>query len=229
MLLHFSLLWCLCESTVTFQTTTWTTTTSTNTAPAVEDRTPHPFSSSGKLSLQLVAIPDYPVAAGQRVNLLCNAFNMKVSVKSWEHLENQTWRVVGNGGELTLTKPEQSGLYRCRAESQFSQNHTVFIISMHTTAVSENLGIAALFFSLLALIIAFAILFWLGWHRLGATSTTSNIAAKGFPGPEQSPKGGLPHTESDGDVYINYTNTSQDYTDLDPTDVTEDNVYSSLS
>ncbi|XP_068582578.1 uncharacterized protein [Cebidichthys violaceus] len=218
MLLSFSLLWFLCESTVKSQTTTWTTTNSTNTTVAVE----------GKLSLQLVAIPDYPVAAGQRVNLLCNAFNVKDSVKSWQHLENQTWHVVGIGGELTLTKPEQSGLYRCRAVSQFSQNHTVFIISMHTT-VSENLGIAAVFLSLLALIIIFAILFWLGWHRLGATLTTSNIAAKDFPGPEQSPKGGLPHTESDGDVYINYTNTSQDYTDLDPTNVTEDNVYSSLS
>ncbi|XP_054469930.1 uncharacterized protein LOC129103466 [Anoplopoma fimbria] len=221
MLLIFSLLLVLCERTAL---QSWVTTNSVyftdapTTTAAPEE----------KLSLQLVAIPDYPVAAGQRVNLHCNAFTMPDSVKlSWHRLENQTWQEVANGGDLTLTKPEQSGLYCCRAENQLSQNHTVYIISMHTT-VGEYLGIAAFVISLLALIINFAILFWLGWHRLGAASTTSNIAAKGFPGPEKSPKGGLPHTESDGDVYINYTNNRQAYTDLDPTNVTTDNVYSSL-
>ncbi|TDG98969.1 hypothetical protein EPR50_G00205710 [Perca flavescens] len=127
---------------------------------------------------------------------------------------------------MTLTKPEQSGLYRCRSGSNDSQvvssDHTVYIVSVNAT-VGESLGIAAFVLSLLALSINFAILFWLGWQRFGATLTI-NTAAKGFPGPEKSPKGGLPPTESDGDVYMNYT--SQAYCDLDPTTVS---VYSSLS
>ncbi|KAL7380711.1 hypothetical protein ABVT39_022660 [Epinephelus coioides] len=98
-----------------------------------------------------------------------------------------------------------------------------------TVEAAENLGVAAFFFSLLALIINFAILFWLGWQRFGPTQTSSNTAAKGFPGPEKSSKGGVQQTEMDGDVYMNYTNTSQDYTDLDPSNATVDNVYSSLS
>ncbi|XP_078133639.1 uncharacterized protein LOC144535194 [Sander vitreus] len=98
----------------------------------------------------------------------------------------------------------------------------------NTTAaeVGEHLGIAAFVLSLLALSINLAILFWLGWQRFG-TTLNINTAAKGFPGPEKSPKGDLPQTESDGDVYMNYT--SQAYCDWDPTIVSGDNVYSSLS
>lgn len=45
--------------------------------------------------------------------------------------------------------------------------------------VGENLGIAAIVLSLMALIINFGILFWLGWQRFGDTLTTSDTAAKG--------------------------------------------------
>ncbi|XP_063765408.1 uncharacterized protein LOC134881788 isoform X4 [Eleginops maclovinus] len=94
------------------------------------------------------------------------------------------------------------------------------------TEVAEQLGIAAFFFSLVALISIFAIFFWLGFQRHVATQTTSNTAAKGFPGPDKSPKGGIPPAESGGDVYMNYT--GNDYSDLDLNNVTG-NDYSSLS
>ncbi|KAI3367625.1 hypothetical protein L3Q82_026473, partial [Scortum barcoo] len=93
----------------------------------------------------------------------------------------------------------------------------------------ESLGIAAFVLSVLALVINIAILFWLGWQFLRDRPAHSNTAAKGFPGPEKSPKGGLPQTDSDGDVYMNYTSTNQAYSDLDLTNMTGDNVYSSLS
>nr|XP_040055977.1 uncharacterized protein LOC120833161 isoform X1 [Gasterosteus aculeatus aculeatus] len=224
MLLSFSLLMFVCESTGESHTTTWTTNNAStkihfSSSPPVEE----------KPSLQLVAIPDYPVAAGRRVNLQCRAFTVQDSVGlSWQRLRNQTWLPAGVGGHLTLTEPEQSGLYRCltAAESRFSQNHTVYIVATHTT-VGENLGTSAFVFSLLALIAIFAIIFWLCWHRLDGTLITGNVASKGFPGSEQPPKEDLPHAECD--VYVNYTCTSSDYTDLNPTTVIEDDVYSNLS
>ncbi|KAM7375995.1 hypothetical protein PAMP_005748 [Pampus punctatissimus] len=162
----------------------WPTSSLTTTTEAAEE----------KLSpLQLVATPDYPIAAGQRVDMHCSAFTTPASVSwSWELWENQTWQHVGIGRDLTLTEPEQSGLYRCRAETLLYQtsespSHQVYIISIHTT-VGENLGIAAFVLSLLALIINFAIVFWLGWQKCSNTLTTSNTAAKGFPGPEKAPK-----------------------------------------
>ncbi|XP_074516985.1 uncharacterized protein LOC141783525 [Sebastes fasciatus] len=216
MLLSFFLLFFLCESTVKSQTMSLATSPTTGLITSTEAQ-PSP--------LQLVAIPDHPVAAGQHVVLHCGGFTISDGVTgSWQHLEDQTWRDMGDSStDLTLTEPEHSGLYRCSAGSQLSQNHTVYIVSMHAT-VGENLGIAAFALSLLALIINIAILVWLGWQRL----TTSNTAAEGFPAPEKSPKGGLPQTESDGGMYMNYTNTSPSYSDLDPS-MKEDNVYSSLS
>ncbi|XP_076604134.1 uncharacterized protein LOC143331297 [Chaetodon auriga] len=227
-MLSFCLLLLLCECTVK----SWSITqpvvyTLRLTTPAM--------TTEEKLSaLQLLATPDYPVAEGRRVDLHCSAFTMPDSVTwFWERMENQTWREVSRGRDLTLTEPRQSGRYRCRAMSLLSQtsvsrDHMVYIVSMHAT-VGDNLGVAAFFLSLLALIINIAILSWLAWQRRGATLTTSSPAAKGFPEPEKSPKGGLPKTVSDGDVYMNYTSTSHAYTDLDPTNVTGDNVYSSLS
>ncbi|XP_049451620.1 uncharacterized protein LOC125900575 [Epinephelus fuscoguttatus] len=234
MLLSFFLLFILCESTVkSLTTTTWPPTHLFTTEISI---TTNAVTVEEKLSpLQVVATPDYPVAAGQRVELYCSAYAMPDTVMwIWKHLQNKTWQEVGYSRDLTLTKPEQSGLYRCCAKSQLTQknvtspDHQVYIISMQATA-AENLGVAAFFFSLLALIMNFAILFWLCWQRFGPTQTSSNTAAKGFPGPEKSSKGGVQQTEMDGDVYMNYTNTSQDYTDLDPSNATVDNVYSSLS
>lgn len=222
-MLSFCLLFLLCECTVKSLVIT------------IPEITTSAMTTEEKLSaLQLLATPDYPVAAGQRVDLHCSAFTMPDFVFwFWDHMENQTWQEVSTGRDLTLTEPRQSGLYRCRAVSRLSQtsmshNHMVYIISMHAT-VGENLGIAAFFLSVLALIINIAILSWLAWQRLSDTLTTSSPASKGFPEPEKSPKGGLPKPDSDGDVYMNYTSTNHAYTDLDPTNVTEDNVYSSLS
>ncbi|XP_042244523.1 uncharacterized protein LOC121880950 [Thunnus maccoyii] len=227
MLLFSFLLFFFCESTVSFLTTqeqvsilyTYLETT----AVTVEEN----------LSpLQLVATPDYPVAEGQRVTMHCSAFTMPASVSwSWQRLENQTWQQVATGRDLTLTEPEQSGLYRCHAESRLSQTsmsptHNVYIISIRAT-VGEKLGIAAFILSLLALIINLAILFWLSWQRFSGMLTASNTAAKGLSGAEKPPKGCLPQT--DGDVYMNYVNTNQAYSDLDPAKMTGDNVYASLS
>lgn len=184
--------------------------------------------------LQVVAVPDYPVAAGQSVRLHCSTGNMSVhAIWFWQHLQSQTWKVVGNSSELTLTKPQQSGQYRCLAENWFSQkiwspNHTVFIISIQAT-VGENLGKAGFTLSLLAWVFIIAIILWLSYERLGGTTTTSNTAVKGLPGPQTASKGGLPQSDSDGDVYMNYTSNNPAYSDLDPTNMTQDNVYSSLS
>ena len=89
-------------------------------------------------ALQLIAEPDYPVAAGQRVHLHCKASTMpRVVSWSWQRWENQTWQKVGNGRDLTLTEPDQSGQYRCFANSssfqEESPEHKVYIVSTHAT------------------------------------------------------------------------------------------------
>ncbi|XP_030299012.1 uncharacterized protein LOC115597322 [Sparus aurata] len=235
LLAGFYVLLFLCKGTAGQTTqpwTTWpvtytTTTRATTAAPATEVPLSH---------LQLTATPDYPVAEGQKVILSCSALTMPDNVVwTWVRLGNLNWTEVqkGSSSELTLTEPQQSGLYQCHAESPLSQtsqsrDHAVYIVSMHAT-VGENLGIAAFVLSLLALIIDFLILFWLGWKRLADPQPTSTTVAKGLPGSEKSPKGVVPPADADGDVYMNYTSTNQAYTDLDITNMTTDNVYSSLS
>ncbi|KAI9528843.1 hypothetical protein NQZ68_017442 [Dissostichus eleginoides] len=230
MLRTFFLLLFLCESTAQSTTTEWPTTTAAITT-SLETSTPR-MTTEGQLPfLQLVATPDYPVTEGRTVHLYCGPSTIPDSVnwswKHWKTLENS--QEVGNSRDLTLTRPKQSGIYQCFANNtvsgSMSSSHFVYITSTHTT-VAEELGIAAFFFFLLALIVIFGILFWLGFQRLVATKTTSNTAAKGFPGTDKSPKGGFPPAESGGDVYMNYT--GNDYTNLDLTNVTG-NDYSSLS
>ncbi|KAM8736583.1 uncharacterized protein AB9X84_021956 [Acanthopagrus schlegelii] len=238
LLTGFYVLLFLCKSTVAQTTEPWTTlspvtysattttTRATTTAPTAKVPLPH---------LQLTATPDYPVAAGQKVILSCSVFTMPDNVVwTWRRSENMNWTEVqkGSSSELTLTEPQQSGIYQCCPESPLIQDskcpqHKVYIVSMHAT-VGENLGIAAFVLSFLALIIDFLILFWLGWKRLADPQPTSTTVAKGLPGPEKSPKG-VPPADGDGDVYMNYTSTNQAYTDLDLTNMTTDNVYSSLS
>ncbi|KAK2825937.1 hypothetical protein Q5P01_020151 [Channa striata] len=183
------------------------------------------------LSLTLVATPDYPVAEGQEVVLRCSSVSIpSLGTFSWECLKNQTWILLSNGTELRLTKPEETGVYRCCAKSLqlVSQNHTVYIVAMLPT-VADHLGITGFVFSLLCFIVILVFLLWLGWKALSATATTSIPTAKDFPGPEKVSKGGLPQNQADGDVYMNYSTSNQAYSDLDPTNMTVDNVYSSLS
>ncbi|XP_030614971.1 uncharacterized protein LOC115801341 [Archocentrus centrarchus] len=216
------LLFILFERTVKSQAQSMYSTHSTTTAVTPRETIP---------PLDVVAIPNYPVAAGEKISLYCSTPTTSESVTwSWKHQQNQTWKEVGSGKELTLTKPEQSGEYRCCAKRQMLQKctnntHTVYIISVQAR-VGENLGIAAFFFSLLSLILIIAVVFWLGFQKPGQTPATSNTAAKGFPGPQMTSKGDLP--QPDKDVYMNYTSTNQYYVDLDPTNMTGDNVYSSL-
>lgn len=114
---------------------------------------PRPFlnpssssSFSGTLpSPELVAIPDYPVAAGQIVSLHCTSATTTSSVTwSWKRQESQNWTVVESGRDLTLTKPEQSGLYRCLVQTGLSQEraspqHPVYIVSVHANGLSSVL------------------------------------------------------------------------------------------
>ncbi|KAM6912242.1 uncharacterized protein FYW49_010754 [Xenentodon cancila] len=183
--------------------------------------------------LQLEATPDNPVAAGQRVHLHCSAFPMSAfATWSWQRQQNQTWKEVAVGRELILTEPQQSGAYRCHAESRLSQRsvsqtHTVLIVSMKTT-VGENLGIAAFVLFLLVLISIIAGLIGLGWQRVGDTATPASDRVNGVPGPEVTSNGCFPQVNCDGDVYINYTSNNHAYSDLDPTSVTADSFYSTL-
>ncbi|CAI5696276.1 unnamed protein product [Oreochromis niloticus] len=198
-------------------------TTSSPTTPMTQKETFPP--------LWVVATPDYPVAAGQKVSLYCSSSIISgTGTWSWERLRNQSWeKQGGNSRELILTKPEQSGEYRCCSSvvNCANQTHTVYIISTQTT-VGENLGIAAFVFSFLILIIIIAafIFFWLGFQRTSGTVTTSSTpAVKDVPGPEITSTGDVP--QPDTDVYINYTN--QGYADVEPSNVTWEGVYSSLS
>ncbi|XP_005925697.1 uncharacterized protein LOC102296987 [Haplochromis burtoni] len=208
---------------ISFEGTAQNQTLSSPTAPVTHKETFPP--------LWVVATPDYPVAAGQKVSLYCSSSIISVTgTWSWVRLRNQTWEKEGNSRELILTKPEQSGEYRCCSSvvNCANQTYTVYIISTQTT-VGENLGITAFVFSLLILIIiiiAAVIFFWLGFQRTSGTVTTSSTpAVKDVPGPEITPTGDLP--QPDTDVYINYT--SQGYADVEPANVTWEGVYSSLS
>lgn len=87
----------------------------------------------------LVATPDYPVAAGQTVQLQCSAEPLSPNASPsyvWQRLENDTWVAVSNGSDVTLAEPNQSGLYSCfdtRSRESVSQNHTVFIVAIPPT------------------------------------------------------------------------------------------------
>lgn len=98
------------------------------------------------VKLYLSAIPDYPVSEGQTVALHCREIPVPDKVIwKWKKLDvtgdNDTWTEVGSGPELSLTRPEQSGQYRCWAQSlstEFNESnvHTVYIVSVHTTGWS---------------------------------------------------------------------------------------------
>ncbi|XP_077395347.1 uncharacterized protein LOC144031796 [Festucalex cinctus] len=182
-------------------------------------------------ALQLTATPDYPVAAGQKVSLHCSAPNQTAAYDNWywQRQEKETWERAGEGANLTLSEPQQSGLYRCLAErglsKRVSPNHAVFIISFHAT---EYVGITALALSLLALIMNIAVMFWLGWQKLRDKATPANTGANGFSRPGKEPKGGLPQAENDGHVYMNYSSSNLSYTDLDLQTAAADSTYSVL-
>lgn len=161
--------------------------------------------------LHLVAIPDYPVAAGQKVQLICRTVIQRdFIIWSRYHLQNQSWETVGSGKELVLTKPKESGKYRCETHNveaeRVSQNHTVYIVSVSTTG--ENLGKAAFALSILILIAIIAGLLWLAWQTSGNKLSALNAPKKDVPPlPEVTPKV-LPPIEDSDDVYMNYTSTT---------------------
>lgn len=86
----------------------------------------------------LVATPDYPVAAGLTVELLCQTTIPSQNITwSRSHLQNESWEYVGSGKVLLLTEPKQTGTYRCEIRNNGtvtckSQNHAVYIVSIST-------------------------------------------------------------------------------------------------
>ncbi|MEQ2240690.1 hypothetical protein ILYODFUR_017798 [Ilyodon furcidens] len=91
------------------------------------------------VALNLVATPDYPVAAGQHVKLSCNTINPSQTI-TWRRyrLQIETWENVSVGNVLILTQPQESGKYQCETHNTLnvlivSQNHTVFIVYIPTT------------------------------------------------------------------------------------------------
>ncbi|XP_054909152.1 uncharacterized protein LOC129374659 [Poeciliopsis prolifica] len=184
---------------------------------------PHPMTSTKEIPPKtniplncphLVATPDYPVAAGQTVELRCQTIIPSQNI-SWSrsHLQNESWENVGSGHVLVLTEPKQTGMYRCEIRNAgsvacVSQNHVVYIVSIST----EQLGKAAFAFTILFLIGIIAGLGWFFWERssnkLSALDTPKKDVPPSVP-PEVIPKN-LPQTsEPDADVYMNYTSGTQ--------------------
>ncbi|XP_017269069.1 uncharacterized protein LOC108234398 [Kryptolebias marmoratus] len=235
MLLGFILVFSLCGSMVKcfsstigytpYIRTPYIRTTTTTVTSTTEERLP---------ALEIVATPDYPVAAGQDVHLNCNSSSISMPVTwSWQHLQDNSWKVVSNGKELTLTKPEESGMYRCQVVSRLNQIRTsqariIYIVSFKAT-VGENLGKAAFALSILSLAAIIAGLIWLGWQRFGDKPTALSTPNKSVSGPEIAPKACPPQADCDGDMYMNYTHMDRSYTDLDPANMSGDNLYSTLS
>ncbi|XP_051941394.1 uncharacterized protein LOC127614230 [Hippocampus zosterae] len=182
-------------------------------------------------ALQLTATPDYPVAVGQEVSLRCCAQSSHTFDNwSWQRQEQERWQEVAKGYTLTLSKPQESGLYRCFAQRNLTESvspsHAVLIISIHAIA---NVGITALVLSLLALVMNIAVMFWLGWQRLRGEESPANMETKGFPkAGKKDEKRGPAQAENEGHVYMNYSSTNLTYTELDPTGVTANNAYSVL-
>ncbi|XP_028995531.1 uncharacterized protein LOC114848854 isoform X2 [Betta splendens] len=220
MLLTFSLLLFMWSD--TGKSTTPTTTQPSRAAIA--------FTEPVSPSCVLVATPDYPVAAGQTVHLRCSSEPPSSSSSSfiWQRLQNQTWASVGYGAALTLTAAEQSGLYRCCAGNRTqSQNHTVFIVAA-PPAADGYVGVAALVLSLIALGVSGAAVFWMGTQKCDVALPKAD-ATKDFPLPKTAPKVTVTEPGDDGDVYMNYSNSSHAYTDLDPAKMAVSSVYSTLS
>ncbi|XP_024916085.1 uncharacterized protein LOC107988680 isoform X2 [Cynoglossus semilaevis] len=159
MLLFISLLVFISESSGFY--TSWSpATVSLITTPSVDLR-----------PLQVEAVPDYPVTAGQTVTLFCSSVNSYI----WQHLVNLNWQDVGQDGNLTLTQPQQSGLYRCRARTtslHISRNLTVNIEPTVNT-VKKDLAEPAFVLSLLGFVISLGIVGWLLWGKFSNYISTS--------------------------------------------------------
>ncbi|XP_061751975.1 uncharacterized protein LOC133550015 [Nerophis ophidion] len=183
--------------------------------------------------LTLLATPDYPVAAGQKVSLHCSGPTSANVTWSWHRKENGLWHQVGTGKTLTLSEPEHSGMYRCHSSSHHhsdcgSPTHNVYIVSFHA-AEMKTMGISAFTLSLLALMVNICLVFWLLWQRRCDKKSSSNTTIKGFARDGKELKGALPQAENGGHVYVNYSSTNLAYTDLEPASMRGDNTYSILS
>ncbi|MED6283727.1 hypothetical protein CHARACLAT_011934 [Characodon lateralis] len=229
MTLGFVLIFFLCTNTVTVQAGNLSSTTNYSTTMATTAEL-----TTTMVALNLVATPDYPVAAGQRVKLSCNTINPSQTI-TWQRycLQIETWENVSMGNVLILTQPQESGKYRCETHNTWnvlivSQNHTVFIVSIPTTG--ENVAKAALVLSVLILIAIIAGVLWLFWKRSNDDLSALNTPKKDVPAPSVViPKVLPPKDDPDGDVYMNYTSTTQAYSDLNPANMTGDDCYSTLS
>ncbi|XP_043999417.1 uncharacterized protein LOC122846477 [Gambusia affinis] len=220
------LVFSLCASAVKSLTSNSPTTTS---HPRITNSTQVPVDCP-----HLVATPDYPVAAGLTVELLCQTTIPSQNITwSRSHLQNESWEYVGSGKVLLLTEPKQTGTYRCEIRNNGtvtckSQNHAVYIVSISTAG--EKLGEAAFAFTILILIGIIAGLGWFCWERSGNKPSSSNAPKKNVPPPPEVIPKNFPQTsDADGDIYMNYTSSTQPYTDLNPSNLTGKDFYSTLS
>lgn len=195
--------------------------------------------------LRLVATPSQPVVMeGQRVVLHCQASTYPPAANwSWYHMSVLNVQMnMSPGRDLVISRPEESGLYNCRAHSlvlgisqtQSSPYHLIYVVPMTGPAVVDDLGVAGFGLSLLVCLILLAALLWFAWGRCGARClalqqvTSSSAKAKGLTASKMAPSDGLPHAESQGD-YMNFTTTNLAYAELEPNSRTRNDVYSSLS
>ncbi|XP_027855628.1 uncharacterized protein LOC114133755 [Xiphophorus couchianus] len=223
------LVFSLCASTETSLTTNSPTKTS---HPMTTTSTEEPKTTIPLDCPHLVATPDYPVAAGLTVELNCQTIIPSQNI-IWSRslLQNESWENVGSGKVLLLTEPKQTGTYRCEILNIgkcVSQNHDVYIVSIPTAG--EKLGKAAFAFTIVILIGIIAGLGWFCWEKSGNKLRTSNAPKKDVPPPPEEIPKNLPQTsDADVDVYMNYTSSTQPYTDLNPSNLTGEDFYSSLS
>ncbi|XP_077476340.1 uncharacterized protein LOC144089405 [Stigmatopora argus] len=183
----------------------------------------------------LEVTPDNPVTTGQNVILNCTLPSWLDNCTSYlERKEEEIWNVVIEGTNLTLSEPQQSGIYRCLAQMNqyrwYSRSHAVYIVCINPLVNSQdNVGIGALALSLLAVVMNMTTVFWLCWQRARDKGGVANTGAKGLQRSGKDTTGGLPQLENAGQVYMNYSNTNLTYTDLDPTRMNSDSTYSVLS
>ncbi|KAJ0063308.1 hypothetical protein NL108_015782 [Boleophthalmus pectinirostris] len=97
------------------------------------------------------------------------------------------------------------------------------IVSVQNT-VLDNLGVAGFVLSALALILVVAGLVWLFRPKFSTTETSLNIST-GAPSKSKDLEMAPP---VDTDVYMNCSSPNEIYTDLDPSTITEDGIYTSF-
>ncbi|KAL2099379.1 hypothetical protein ACEWY4_005859 [Coilia grayii] len=166
---------------------------------------------------------------GQKVTLRCEACTEPPSSAwRWERQEeNGSWKEVGTGQELVLSKMEESGVYLCHAMpfNVTSLEYEVYFFSTHHS-VMGSLAVAALFMSLLVLLLFIALVLWLWLSGRVRERPDPN------PGPTEPKNYGESACDSpvdEGDIYMNTVEIEKAYSDLNPSFMAGDQSYDTLA